>query len=123
MKTTMTIMLLFTLIGYMRAQETKSSIEPPHFDGGEKQLEAYLNQHLIYPETAKRQGIEGLVKVNVRVGKDGRFGNLNVVKSLSKDLDNEALRLISNMPAWIPAKKEGRPAGVKYQLAIRFRLD
>ena len=40
-----------------------------------------------------------------------------------KDMDAEALRLISNMPKWKPGRQKGQPVAVKYTVPVMFSLD
>ena len=37
-------------------------------------------------------------------------------------LAQEALRVVSSMPAWTPGKKDGKPVNVKYNIPISFRM-
>ena len=94
--------------------------EMPTFSGGANNMVKYLSENLQYPEQAKATKISGKVLVNFVVEKDGSISNCKVVKSVSPELDNEALRAVSSMPAWIPGKKEGQPVRVRYTIPINF---
>ena len=53
----------------------------------------------------------------------GYISNIKVLKSVHPLLDAEAVRVISIMPRWIPAKQNGEPVKTHYTLPITFRLD
>lgn len=97
-------------------------MELPSFIGGQQAMSIFLSSELTYSELALKQGLEGTVIVNFRISKDGKILNPYVSKGVHPTLDKEALRLVSNMPNWIPAKQNGEPREVPYQLPIRFEL-
>ena len=77
----------------------------PEFPGGRKELVKYIKQNLIYPEEAKEKKVEGQVIVNFVVESNGTLSNIKVVSSLGSGCDEEAIRLINNMPAWTSGTK------------------
>ncbi len=81
--------------------------EPASYPGGFKAWEKYLRDNLKYPTEAMRQGVEGRVFVQFIVETDGRGSDIRVVKGIGAGCDEEALRLIKEMPIWIPARKDG----------------
>ncbi len=90
----------------------------PNFTGGMDSLRKYLSQNLHYPKTATKSGT---VYANFTVEKDGAVTNVILLKGLEPILDNEALRVIRMMPAWIPARQNGKPIVSKYVLPIKFK--
>lgn len=97
-------------------------MELPGYIGGQEAMAIFLSSEMTYPELALKQGLEGTVIVNFRISKDGKILNPYVSKGVHPTLDKEALRLVSNMPNWVPAKQNGEPREVPYQLPIRFEL-
>jgi len=95
----------------------------PDFPGGRKELIKYISQNLIYPEEAMEKQLEGQVIVNFVVASSGALSNVKVVSSMGSGCDEEALRLVNNMPDWTPGKKHGKPVSVQYNLAVAFRLS
>jgi len=95
----------------------------PQFPGGIKELMTFLSQNVRYPEAAHKAGQQGRVIVNFVVEKDGSITEACVVKSVSPELDAEALRVISSMPNWIPGMQNGEAVRVKYTVPITFRLQ
>ena len=94
----------------------------PAFDGGIDALSKYLDENLVYPEKARRMGIEGVVHVEYFINTDGSIEDITIVKSLSPEIDREAIRLVKEMPAWLPARQNNQPVRVKYRLPINFQL-
>ena len=46
---------------------------------------------------------------------------VSVVKSLSKEFDDEAIRLTRYMPRWVPGTKNGNPVRYKMTMPINFK--
>lgn len=46
-----------------------------------------------------------------------------MLRSVDKDMDAEALRLINTMPKWKPGRQKGQPVAVKFTVPVMFRLD
>jgi protein TonB len=95
----------------------------PSFPGGQGALMNYLNSNIKYPVIAEENGIQGRVVVQFVVGKDGSISNVHVVKSVDPSLDKEAVRVVKNMPRWIPGKQNGQSVTVRYTLPVTFRLS
>ena len=95
----------------------------PQFPGGDKALMKYLRDSFKYPEEAVKQEIQGRVVVQFVVTKTGEISDVKVVQPLHPSCDEEAVRLISSMPIWIPATQNGVPVIVYYTIPIRFSLD
>ncbi|MCD7933501.1 MAG: energy transducer TonB [Tannerellaceae bacterium] len=68
----------------------------PRFPGGEDELMKFINTNIVYPASAKEAKIQGRVVVNFIVEKDGTLSNFKVVRSVSEDLDNEAVNVLKN---------------------------
>ncbi|MBR2235306.1 MAG: TonB family protein [Prevotella sp.] len=94
--------------------------ESPQFPGGDKALLEYMKKNLQYPDEVCGQG---RVVVSFMVEKDGSISEAKVVKSVCKEFDEEALRLVNAMPKWIPGKQLGEPVSTKYTLPVIFRLE
>lgn len=93
------------------------------YPGGEDNLLNYLEKNINYPRTAIDSNIQGRVVIEFQVCTDGQLCNLKVVKSLSKETDEEAIRVIKNMKTWKPAKIKGQPVASYYSLPISFILE
>jgi len=97
--------------------------DTPEFPGGEEARMKYMMENLKYPEAAKKGKVQGTVYVSYVVEKDGSITNCKVFKGISKELDEEALRVISNMPKWKPGKQKGETVRVAFTVPIKFALN
>lgn len=96
----------------------------PEFDGGIEALYKYLGENIVYPEAAKKDSIQGRVILQFIVNADGSIQDVVVVKSSGNSLlDEEAIRLVSAMPKWIPGEQSGKPVRVRYTLPIVFKIN
>ena len=97
--------------------------EMPEYPGGLSKLTDYLTKNIKYPQMARESGIQGRVFVNFVVEPDGSVSNINVMRSLGGGCDEEAVRVVKNMPKWKPGKQRGKPVRVSYILPIVFKLQ
>tara|TARA_B100001287_G_scaffold7021_1_gene5395 strand:- start:16946 stop:17362 length:417 start_codon:yes stop_codon:yes gene_type:complete len=97
--------------------------ENPEFPGGNAYLYKYLAEDIKYPEMAKENGIQGKVFVQFVVWKDGTIRDVKVVKGVHKTLDNEALRVVKEMPKWKPGKQDGKAVNARFTMPIKFRIS
>ena len=95
----------------------------PKFVGGDNARTKYLNENINYPVEAQKNGIQGRVILNFVVEKDGSLTDLKVVRGVDPLLDSEAVRVIENMPKWIPGEHKGEIVRVRFTLPITFRLQ
>jgi periplasmic protein TonB len=96
--------------------------EMPHFPGGEMALVRYILNSIRYPVAAEKLGIHGKVYVTFIVGMDGEITDVKISESVDPLLDKEALRVVRNLPRWIPGKQRGKPVRVSYTVPINFVL-
>lgn len=66
----------------------------PEFKGGEKKLNSFITNSIIYPEYAKQNCLQGTVYISFQLTKSGRIYNSEVKKGFGVDLDKEALRVV-----------------------------
>ncbi len=96
--------------------------EMPAFPGGEQELFKYLSQNIIYPAMAKDAGISGIVYVTFVVMEDGKINYVKVLKGVGGGCDEEAMRVVKNMPEWKAGKQRGKSVRVQFNLPIKFTL-
>lgn len=94
----------------------------PSYPGGADAMNEYLSSNLKYPEAAKQNGIEGVVNVSFVVKADGSIGTIKIARLIDPDLEQEAIRLVKNMPAWTPAEKDGKAVDSTTEIAIPFQI-
>jgi TonB family protein len=94
----------------------------PEFPGGTEALFSYLGNNIKYPEQAMENEISGIVYISFVVEKDGSINEIEVQRGIGGGCDEEALRVIRNMPSWNPGMQDGTPLRVVFNLPIRFSL-
>ena len=101
----------------------KSVEQMPQFPGGDEALLKYLSSHINYPPMAAENNIQGRVVVQFVIDKTGRVGEVKLVRSRDKDLDNEAIRVCKSLPRFTPGRQNGQPVAVWYTLPVTFKLQ
>ncbi len=96
--------------------------EMPQFPGGNEAMQKYIAENLKYPKTAIK-GEQGRVIVSFVINKRGKVGDVKLIRSVSPELDAEAVRVIQDMPDWIPGKQRGKAVNVRYTIPIVFKLS
>lgn len=118
----------------------------PSFPGGDAKLMEFLMRNVKYPEQAEEYGVQGRVKVQFIVEKDGSISKPKVVETSQdandpqvvvtkatvseKDykagvqaLKDEAIRVVKAMPKWTPGKQRGKSVRAKYTIPVTYRLN
>ncbi|MEL6277070.1 MAG: energy transducer TonB, partial [Bacteroidota bacterium] len=111
-----------TLIAATAGPTPPELIQRASFLGGEEAQRAYFENAIQYPTTARESGLEGTVTVAFHVLTDGSIYAPKIVSSLHKCCDEEVLRVIQEMPKWVPARKDGKVMASLVKLTIQFRL-
>lgn len=95
-----------------------------NFPKGEKALIKYIKKNLHYPDSAVKARIEGNVFVSFVVDESGKISDIKITKGLNPIIDNEVIRMISNMPNWVWDKRIKLKARkrIKKMLPIKFEL-
>lgn len=91
--------------------------EAPELIGG---LES-VQRMIVYPEIAKKAGIEGRVFVQFIIDEKGNVTNPVVLKGIGGGCDEAALEAVKKAK-FKPGKQRGRPVRVQYSIPIVFRL-
>lgn len=95
----------------------------PEFYGGMEALYRFLQANIKYDKRAVKEGIAGTVYLNFRVDETGKISDIKVLKGVHPLLDQEAIRVVSMMPAWNPGKNyDGSPISCNFNLPVSFRL-
>jgi len=129
-KTDATIVIIKDSIHTMHSLQNDKDIvvidsveEMPAYPGGDVERIKFLQIMIHYPEIARREGIHGTVYLTFIIETDGSIHNLQVLKGIGGGCDEEAMRVIQAMPKWIPARKNGKPVSVRFNLPIKFTLE
>lgn len=92
------------------------------YPGGEGEMFKYLASNIKYPEAAANADHQGRTVVQFTVKTDGSLSDFEIIQSSYPELDAEAIRVISSMPAWTPAQADGKAVASFYTLPIQFKL-
>jgi protein TonB len=96
--------------------------EMPMFPGGDSTLLAYISHNTRYPETAKKNNIQGKVILRFCVTAKGTVDRVSVLRGVDPEIDAEAIRVASSLPAFKPGKQGGKPVSVWYMIPVSFTL-
>lgn len=95
----------------------------PQYEGGMEAMIKFLRSKIRYPAIARRMETQGSVFVSFVINTDGSIIQAKVIKGISKECDEEALRVISMMPPWNAGRQGNMPVMVRMVLPIKFQLN
>lgn len=105
------------------ANEVYTVVEKkPQFPGGEAAMMKYVGENIRYPENAFKNKVQGRVIVQFVVQKDGKVGEVKILRGTDEELNNEAVRVIKSLPAFTPGEMDGKPVSVWYTFPVMFKI-
>ena len=94
----------------------------PTFRGGDlNAFREWVIKRTVYPQQASDNGIEGIVFVTFIVEADGSVTNVKVTQGVDPLLDNEAIRVVSSSPKWLPGRQRGETVRVRFSIRLNFQ--
>ena len=91
-----------------------------------KKMLEFIYQNVKYPETARKEGIEGTIVIRFLVEKDGTINDAEIVRNVGGGTGEEALRVVNLMrdmdTKWIPGQQDGKKVNVNFNLPVKFKL-
>ena len=97
--------------------------EMPEFPGGDKELLKFIAENTKYPENAKKNNIQGKVITRFCVTAKGDVIMVTVLRGVNPEIDAEAVRVVSSLPAFKPGRQGGKDVPVWYMVPITFALS
>lgn len=94
----------------------------PEFEGGHTAFMRFLQKNMKYPPQARRMGLEGRVFVQFIIEPNGNVTQVEVLKGIGAGCNEEAIRVISKSPNWVPGKQRGKPVRVRMVVPLIFKL-
>lgn len=94
----------------------------PAFPGGDAARMKFLQDNIKYPQMARESGIQGTVYVTFVVERSGAVTDVKILRGIGGGCDEEAVRVVQNMPKWEPGKQRGKPVRVQFNMPIKFTL-
>ena len=92
--------------------------EEPVFPGDK---EKWIAEHIQLPDAMKGKGAMGRVTVWVVINEDGSVSGARLHQGINKELNDEALRVVSSMPRWKPANKKGKLVKCLTMVSVSFK--
>lgn len=93
------------------------------FPGGSDELLIYLKKNVRYPDLALESNIQGTVYVTFVVNRNGKISGVKVLRGIGGGCEDEAVRVVQNMPNWLPGKQNGEVVSSRFNLPISFKLQ
>ncbi|MBO4488428.1 MAG: energy transducer TonB [Bacteroidales bacterium] len=94
----------------------------PSFPGGINGLYEYLDKRMDYSVVGGFVDVIGVVLVEFTIEADGSVTSPEIKMELFSALDEQALRIVSEMPRWNPAFKDGHPVRCRYRIPMRYSM-
>jgi periplasmic protein TonB len=109
------------------AEEKKTDEEPQYFVAVEEMPEpiggiAAIQSKIVYPEIAKRAGVEGKVYVKAFVDESGNVTKVEIQKGIGAGCDEAAMKAVKETK-FKPGKQRGKPVRVQVSIPVVFRLQ
>jgi TonB family protein len=96
----------------------------PAYNGGQAALENYINNNIEYPQDAIDNNIEGTVSVQFAVDEQGSISNVSTIGTKAGyGLEEQAIKVISNMPKWTAGQIKGKNVKTWRILPITYKLE
>ena len=97
--------------------------EPPRIVGGFDTFYAHLADQIVYPDSARKYGIEGRVFVRFIISDAGNLGCVNVIEGIGYGCDEEAAQAVRSFPSqWLPDREGNRLVNAHFIVPITFKL-
>jgi len=108
-------------------EEKEEEVEPTFFVAVEEMPEpiggiAAIQKRIVYPEIAKRAGVQGRVYVKAFVNENGSVEKVMLVKGIGAGCDEEALRAVK-ATKFKPGRQRGKPVKVQVMIPVLFKLQ
>lgn len=94
----------------------------PSFPGGNSEFYEYISQNLKYPRKALKANVEGKVIVRFVVAENGDISEIEVLKGIGFDCDEEAVRVLQSSPKWVPGQQRGKNVKVRVMVPLTFDI-
>lgn len=91
----------------------------PEFPGGSEMLKSFISSNFEMPEDVN---VDGQIEISFKVDAKGKLSNFEIVKNLGGGTGEEAVRIFTLSPRWIPGKlADGSAVSVYFILTIKLQ--
>ena len=94
----------------------------PEFQGGEFAFYKFLAHNIKYPPVARDNKVQGKVFINFTIDSEGKLSKFAILRGIGSGCDEEAIRVLSLSPPWIPGKIYGVPVKVSFTFPISYSI-
>lgn len=95
----------------------------PEYPGGEAALSAFVENKINYPQNAIDANTEGTVNISFVIDEKGKVTKpMTTGNTAGNGLDEEALKIVNQLPSWKPGTVKGKPVKTRLTLPITFKL-
>lgn len=94
----------------------------PEFVGGMEAMTSYIQERMVYPKEAIANKETARVFVEFVVDKSGSVKDVQLKRQGKKYFDDEAIRVVSEMPKWKAGLLNGKYVNTRLVLPIIFKL-
>jgi len=91
----------------------------PSFPGGIDSLQAFITRNI----SRTSSDCKGTAALSFVIDTAGKPSNVEVIKSLCSDFDDDAVQLIKAMPNWKPGRQDGKTVNVRMTLPIHSKQE
>jgi len=107
--------------------EEEEEVEPVFFVAVEEMPEPIggigaIQSKIVYPEIAKRAGVQGRVYVKAYVDEAGRVTKVELIRGIGAGCDEAAMDAVKSV-MFKPGKQRGKPVKVQVTVPVLFKLQ
>lgn len=108
-------------------KEVEVEAEPEFFQAVEEMPEPVggigaIQEKIVYPELAKRAGVQGKVHIKAFVDENGNVTKTELIKGIGAGCDEEAMKAVK-ATKFKPGKQRMKPVKVQVTVPVVFRLQ
>ncbi len=108
-------------------KEEEEDAEPVFFVAVEQMPEpvdgiAGIQSRIVYPEIAKRAGVQGRVFVKAYVDENGKVNKVELIRGIGAGCDEAAMAAVQDTK-FKPGKQRGKPVKVQVTVPVLFKLQ
>jgi TonB family protein len=97
----------------------------PEYPGGQNALSVYINDHLDYGQAAIDNNTTGTLRISFVVDEHGKVEDVHLLgdQKVGGGLDEQAVKVVGNMPNWTAGKVKGKNVSTRLELPIAFEVE
>ncbi len=108
-------------------KKEEEEVEPVFFVAVEQMPEpiggiAAIQKKIVYPEIAKRAGVQGRVYVKAYVDESGKVSKVELIRGIGAGCDEAAMKAVNSV-MFKPGKQRGKSVKVQVTVPVLFKLQ